>query len=167
MNNDEWAIVKDIIFLYESGISPEDIAKVKKIGIEKVQSIVDNVKVAIKKRSRMNVIQEVGNQNKWKDELPAEEILAQMVESLEAEDRHDGARTVPSRPIERADRSDRVGEDMEMIDKIEGKKAAQEAPEPLKEIVELATIEQRKRDRSGWEDLRSEISELLDDDLDL
>lgn len=167
MNNDEWAIVKDIIFLYESGISPEDIAKVKKIGIEKVQSIVDNVKVAIKKRSRMNVIQEVGNQNKWKDELPAEEILAQMVESLEAEDRHDGARTVPSRPIERADRSDRVGEDMEMIDKIEGQKAAEEAPEPLKEIVELATIEQRKRDRSGWEDLRSEISKLLDDDLDL
>ncbi len=167
MNNDEWAIVKDIIFLYESGISPEDIAKVKKIGIEKVQSIVDNVKVAIKKRSRMNVVQEVGNQNKWKDELPAEEILAQMVESLEAEDRHDGARTVPSRPIERADRSDRVGEDMEMIDKIEGQKAAEEAPEPLKEIVELATIEQRKRDRSGWEDLRSEISKLLDDDLDL
>ena len=167
MNNDEWAIVKDIIFLYESGISPEDIAKVKKIGIEKVQSIVDNVKVAIKKRSRMNVVQEVGNQNKWKDELPAEEILAQMVESLEAENRHDGARTVPSRPIERADRSDRVGEDMEMIDKIEGQKAAEEAPEPLKEIVELATIEQRKRDRSGWEDLRSEISKLLDDDLDL
>ena len=167
MNNDEWAIVKDIIFLYESGISPEDIAKVKKIGIEKVQSIVDNVKVAIKKRSRMNVVQEVGNQNKWKDELPAEEILAQMVESLEAEDRHDGARTVPSRPIKRADRSDRVGEDMEMIDKIEGQKAAEEAPEPLKEIVELATIEQRKRDRSGWEDLRSEISKLLDDDLDL
>tara|TARA_B100000700_G_scaffold179867_1_gene198561 strand:- start:252 stop:755 length:504 start_codon:yes stop_codon:yes gene_type:complete len=167
MNNDEWAIVKDIIFLYESGISPEDIAKVKKLSIEKVQSIVDDVKVAIKKRNKMNVLQEVGNQNRWKDELPAEEILAQMVESLEAEDRHDGARTVPSRPIERTDRSDRVGEDIEMIDRIEGQKASAEAPEPLKEIVELATIEQRKRDRSGWDDLRSEISELLDDDLDL
>ena len=167
MNNDEWVMVKDIIFLHESGISPEDIAKVKKLSIEKVQSIVDNVKVAIKKRNKMNVVQEVGNQNRWKDELPAEEILAQMVESLEAEDRHDGARTVPSRPIERADRSDRVGEDMEMLDRIEGQKAASEAPESLKEIVELATIEQRKRDRSGWEDLRSEISKLLDDDLDL
>lgn len=167
MNNDEWVMVKDIIFLHESGISPEDIAKVKKLSIEKVQSIVDNVKVAIKKRNKMNVVQEVGNQNRWKDELPAEDILAQMVESLEAEDRHDGARTVPSRPIERADRSDRVGEDMEMLDRIEGQKAASEAPESLKEIVELATIEQRKRDRSGWEDLRSEISKLLDDDLDL
>ena len=167
MNNDEWVMVKDIIFLHESGISPEDIAKVKKLGIEKVQSIVDNVKVAIKKRNKMNVVQEVGNQNRWKDELPAEDILAQMVESLEAEDRHDGARTVLSRPIERADRSDRVGEDMEMLDRIEGQKAASEAPESLKEIVELATIEQRKRDRSGWEDLRSEISKLLDDDLDL
>ena len=167
MNNDEWVMVKDIIFLHESGISPEDIAKVKKLSIEKVQSIVDNVKVAIKKRNKMNVVQEVGNQNRWKDELPAEDILAQMVESLEAEDRHDGARTVPSRPIERADRSDRVGEDMEMLDRIEGQKAASEVPEALKEIVELATIEQRKRDRSGWEDLRSEISKLLDDDLDL
>ena len=108
MNNDEWVMVKDIIFLHESGISPEDIAKVKKLSIEKVQSIVDNVKVAIKKRNKMNVVQEVGNQNRWKDELPAEDILAQMVESLEAEDRHDGARTVPSRPIERADRSDPV-----------------------------------------------------------
>ena len=91
MNNDEWAIVKDIIFLYESGISPEDIAKVKKLSIEKVQSIVGNVKIAIKKRNKMNVVQEIGNQNQWKDELPAEEILAQMVEGLEAEDRHDGA----------------------------------------------------------------------------
>ena len=167
MNNEEWAIVKDIMFLHESGISPDDIARVKKISIEKVRSIVGNVKVAIKKRNKMNVVQEVGNQNQWKDELPAEEILAQMVQGLEAKERHDGARTVPSRPIKRADRSDRVGEDREMFDRIEGQKAASEAPEPLKEIVELATIAERKRERSGWEDLRSEISELLDDDLGL
>ena len=132
MNNDDWAIVKDIIFLYESGISPEDIAKVKKLSIEKVQSIVGNVKIAIKKRNKMNVVQEIGNQNQWKDELPAEEILTQMVEGLEAEDRHDGARTIPSRPIKRADRSDRVGEDREMFDRLEGQKAASEAPEQLK-----------------------------------
>ena len=167
MNNEEWAVVKDIMFLHDSGISPEDIARVKKISIEKVRSIVGNVKVAIKKRNKMNVVQEVGNQNQWKDVLPADEILTQMVQGLEAEERHDGARTVPSRPIKRADRSDRVGEDREMFDRIEGQKAASEAPEPLKEIVELATIAERKRERSGWEDLRSEISELLDDDLGL
>ena len=167
MNNEEWAVVKDIMFLHDSGISPEDIARVKKISIEKVRSIVGNVKIAIKKRNKMNVVQEVGNQNQWKDVLPADEILTQMVQGLEAEERHDGARTVPSRPIKRADRSDRVGEDREMFDRIEGQKAASDAPEPLKEIVELATIAERKRERSGWEDLRSEISELLDDDLGL
>jgi len=167
VNNEEWAVVKDIMFLHDSGISPEDIARVKKISIEKVRSIVGNVKVAIKKRNKMNVVQEVGNQNQWKDVLPADEILTQMVQGLEAEERHDGARTVPSRPIKRADRSDRVGEDREMFDRIEGQKAASEAPEPLKEIVELATIAERKRERSGWEDLRSEISKLLDDDLGL
>jgi hypothetical protein len=33
--------------------------------------------------------------------------------------------------------------------------------------VESATIAQRKRDRKDWEEAQSEVSELLDGDLDL
>jgi len=119
------------------------------------------------KREKTSVVQTVGNQNPWKDELPPDEILEYMSEALEAEDIEYGARTIPSRPIAAVDRSDRIGEDREMVDRIEAGMAASEAPEPLKEVVEAATIAQRERDRAEWEGAQSEVSELLDDDLDL
>ena len=119
------------------------------------------------KRKKTSVVQTVGNQNPWKDQLPTEEVMTHMAESLEAEDIAHGARTIPSRTIARVDRSDRLGEDRKMVDKIEAEKAAIDAPEPLKDIVESATIAQRKRDRKDWEDAQSGVSELLDGDLDL
>ena len=119
-----------------------------------------------KKKDR-NVVQSVGNQNPWKDELPPEEVLNIMVDSLQAEEVEHGARTIPSRPIAAVDRSDRIGEDQKMSDKIVAEKIASEAPEALKEVVEAATIAQRQRDREEWEGAQSEVSEMLDDDLDL
>ena len=119
------------------------------------------------KREKTSVVQTVGNQNPWKDQLPTEEVMTHMAESLEAEDIAHGARTIPSRTIAPVDRSDRLGEDRKMVDKIEAEKAAIDAPEPLKDIVESATLAQRKRDRKDWEEAQSEVSELLDDDLDL
>ena len=119
------------------------------------------------KRKKTSVIQTVGNQNPWKDQLPTEEVMTHMAESLEAEDIAHGARTIPSRTIAPIDRSDRLGEDRKMVDKIEAEKAAIDAPEPLKNIVESATLAQRKRDRKDWEEAQSEVSELLDGDLDL
>jgi ribosomal protein L40E len=119
------------------------------------------------KRKKTSVVQTVGNQNPWKDQLPTEEVMTHMAESLEAEDIAHGARTIPSRTIAPVDRSDRLGEDRKMVDKIEAEKAAIDAPEPLKDIVESATLAQRKRDRKDWEDAQSGVSELLDGDLDL
>ena len=54
-----------------------------------------------------------------------------------------------------------------MVDKIEAEKASQSAPDPVKEIVEAATISERQRSRKEWESLKSDVSKLLDDDLDL
>jgi len=118
-------------------------------------------------QEKSNIVQSIGNQNPWKDELPAEEVLNRMSESLEAEDRMDGARTIPSRPIPSVDRSDRVGEDRGMSDRIAGGVAAAEVAEPLREVVEAATIEERVRSREDWDETISEVTELLDDDLDL
>lgn len=167
MNNEEWNLVKDVMFLHDSGIALEKISQVKKISLERTKEIVGNMKLVIKKQNKKNVVREIGNQNKWKDKLPDEEILKQMVESLEAEDRHDGARTVPSRPINAVDRSDRVGEDRKMNDRLAAMEASADAPKALKDIVESATIAQRKRDREEWKNVQNSISELLDDDLDL
>ena len=72
-----------------------------------------------------------------------------------------------SRPIAAVDRSDRLGEDRKMNDKIVAERVASEAPDSLKEVVEAATIAQRQRDREEWKDAQSEVSDLLDDDLDL
>ena len=118
-------------------------------------------------QEKSNIVQTIGNQNPWKDELPAEEVLNRMSESLEAEDRKDGARTIPSRTIPAVDRSDRVGEDRKMADRLAGEAAAAEVAEPLREVVEAATIEERVRSREDWDETISEVSELLDDDLDL
>jgi len=54
-----------------------------------------------------------------------------------------------------------------MVDKIMGEQSASEAPEPLKEVVETATIEERVRSRKDWDESVSKVSDLLDDDLDL
>lgn len=112
-------------------------------------------------------IQKIANQNPWKDELPPEEVLEMMAESLDADETGYGARTIPSKPIEPVDRSDRLGEDRKMVDRIEAEKASQSAPDALKEIIESATISERNRDRKEWDLAKSEISKLLDDDLDL
>ena len=166
MDSEEWNLVKDVMFLHDSGISLEKISQVKKISLERTKEIVGNRKLIIKRQNKKNVVQEIGNQNKWKDKLPEEEILKQMVENLEAEERHDGARTVPSRPINTVDRSDRVGEDRKMNDRLAAMEASADAPKALKDIVKSATIAQRKRDREEWENVQNSISELLDDDLE-
>ena len=119
------------------------------------------------KRDKSSVIQTVGNQNPWKDQLPPEEVLEHMASTLEVEEMNHGSRTIPSRPIATVDRSDRLGEDRKMVDKIEAGKASSKAPESLKEVIEAETIAQRELARKEWEKAQSGVSELLDDDLDL
>lgn len=119
------------------------------------------------KRDKQSVVQTVSNQNPWKDELPPEEVLDQMADSLTVEEMQYGSRTNPSRPIAAVDRSDRLGEDRKMSDKIVAERVASEAPDVLKEVVEAATIAERERERVEWENVQESISEMLDDDLDL
>lgn len=119
------------------------------------------------KRDKQSVVQTVSNQNPWKDELPPEEILDQMADSLTVEEMQYGSRTNPSRPIAAVDRSDRLGEDRKMSDKIVAERVASEAPDVLKEVVEAATIAERERERVEWKNVQESISEMLDDDLDL
>lgn len=119
------------------------------------------------KRDKTSIVQTVGNQNPWKDELPPEEILEYMADTLEVTEIEHGARTIPSKKIAAVDRSDRLGEDRKMVDKIEAGKVASDAPESLKEVVEAVTIAERERAREEWEKAQSGVSKLLDDDLDL
>ena len=157
---------EDVVFLHDLGIPLEKIAKAKKISLDKVKLLIGTQENTVKTR-KMNIVQEIANQNPWKNQIPPDEILEIMAEHLEAEERHDGARTIPSKPIQKVDRSERLGEDRGMADRIEASKASSDAPKVLKEIVESATIAKRKRDRKDWEDAKSGVSKLFDDDLDI
>ena len=118
------------------------------------------------KRDKSSPIQTIANQNPWRDELPPEEILNHMADSLEVEDSNMVHELFQVAPIAAVDRSDRLGEDLAITDRI-AEKGAADAPEQLKEVVEAVTIAERERARDEWEDARSEVSELLDSDLDL
>ena len=78
-----------------------------------------------------------------------------------------GARTVPSQEIKQVDRSDRIGEDVELTDRLEAATEAQSAPEEMVELVEELVFEERQRNREVWKSTLSDVKDLLDDDLDL
>ena len=73
-------------------------------------------------KDSFNVLQEIGNQNPWKDN-PLEPQQAQKngrrsLEETEEAELHYGARTVPSKPIKPVDRSERSGEDTVLTDRV-------------------------------------------------
>ena len=78
-----------------------------------------------------------------------------------------GSRTVPSQDIAQVDRSDRIGEDTELTDRLEAATEAQSAPKELVEAIEEKVFEERQKNRKAWKSTLSGVKELLDDDLDL
>ncbi|MDG1557308.1 MAG: hypothetical protein P8Q98_05865, partial [Candidatus Poseidoniaceae archaeon] len=78
-----------------------------------------------------------------------------------------GSRTVPSQDIAQVDRSDRIGEDTELTDRLEAATEAQSAPKELVDVIEEKVFEERQKNRKAWKSTLSEVKELLDDDFDL
>ena len=63
---------------------------------------------------------------------------------------------LPSKKIERADRSDRIGEDFQLADRVE---AAVQAGSD--EEVEKTVFDELQKKRSEWTDVISEVDNLL------
>ena len=122
---------------------------------------------------KANIIRDVANQNPWKDTAPEVDVATQIGQEAwsdaeaEASIAHHGARTIPSKPIAKVDRSDRVGEDLELSDRIHAAADAQKVPKELADDVEAFGFEARQRARKDLKDVISDLDEILDDDLDL
>jgi hypothetical protein len=120
-----------------------------------------------------NIIRDVANQNPWKDSAPEVEVANQIGldawtdEEAEASIEHHGARTIPSKPIAKVDRSDRVGEDLQLTDRLHAAADAQKVPAELAEEVEMLGFETRQKARKDLKDAISDLGEILDDDLDI
>ena len=126
-----------------------------------------------KNTEKPNLIRDVANQNPWKDSAP--EVGAATKAGMdawsdseaEASLANHGARTIPSKPIAKVDRGDRVGEDLQLTDRLQAAVDAQNVPKEIAEEVELLGFETRQRARKDLKDVISGLDEILDDDLEI
>jgi hypothetical protein len=122
---------------------------------------------------KSNIIRDVANQNPWKDDAPEVDVATKIGQEAwsdveaEASIAHHGARTIPSKPIAKVDRSDRVGEDLQLSDRVHAAADAQNVPKELVDDVKATGFETRQRARKDLKDAISNLDEILDDDLDL
>ena len=119
---------------------------------------------AAKARTKGSLIRDVANQSQWKDEAPSPESARAMSDEFtEVDDEYVGKRTVPSRQIEVVDRSDRVGEDVALTDRVSANVAVQDAPDDLKDLLADVHVAKRKAKRDELSDAMEGLDDLLDE----
>ena len=103
---------------------------------------------------KKSVIQEVANRNPWKEAPPNAEQIQRFGENLPViDDFIPGVRTIPNKPIQKVDRSDRLGEDRQLTDIVTAKAAN-----------DNTLVEDRKEARKDWSEALDLVSEILDDE---
>ena len=91
----------------------------------------------------------------------AAKTMSDGIDEVEVE--HVGKRTVPSRDIEEVDRSDRLGEDAELTDRVAANVATQDAPKEIKDVLIDEMMAERKAKRDEFSDAVEGLGDLLDD----
>ena len=128
------------------------------------QADVEAAFAASRARDKGSVVKTVGNRLSEVPEASAARELGEEMfdpQQINAEAR----RTIPSRPIDAVDRSDRLGEDPALEARIAAeRKAAEEPTESLRAVVEKAHIEGSLKRREALGGLLDELDDLLDSD---
>lgn len=162
MVNDSSDFETDVLFLFDAGFSLQKIAESKNMPLSAVEKIVAKRGSAVRRNKQKNVIRDVANQNPWKDGVPERDVVMDVVRSVDTDNidlESYGARTLPSKAIKRADRSDRIGEDFQLTDRIE---AAVKADNDEK--TEEAVYNELQKKRDEWTEVIAEVDELLEND---
>ena len=120
--------------------------------------------------AKANMLRDVGNQNPWRD-APMQAADAKKVAEetwlLNPDvDQHYGARTIPSKPIAKVDRSERIGEDTTLTDRVHAAASQAGMDEASAKIFEDLDFKQRQRRRQKMKDAMKDVKELVDDDLE-
>jgi hypothetical protein len=120
------------------------------------------------KKIDFSPIRDIGNQNAWGKEGPSREQVNEAGKMLPYAEQPSASLTKPSKTIQPIDRSDRVGEDLELGDRLHAIEKSAGPSEEAVDVVEKKVLEQRKQARTDWSEVVTGISGLLDvDDLDL
>lgn len=119
---------------------------------------------ADREKGKGSLIRDMANRSPWKDGAPSPEVAKSMSDEIdEVEGRDIGRRTVPSRKIESADRSDRLGEDADLTDRVAANVAAQDAPDELKDVLIDELMAKSRAERAKLSGAMKGLDDLLDD----
>ena len=169
MNKDSQELETDIFFLLDSGFTREQIASIKKMNIKLVNEIINSRRQTIRTKKKKNLIQEVANKNPWKDK-PPEPGEARSIgqttwkhEELETDHYHDG-RTITNKTIDETDRSDRIGEDVELTARLNAQAKLQHVEGELRKLLEDEAVVQALKEKKDWEDVVDDVLKLLNSD---
>lgn len=88
----------------------------------------------------------------------------ELVESGSTKDYDTGQRTRPSRPIPTVDRTERLGEDRELMDRFRAEEQVRRTGEEATEGIIEELIDKRKKKRSELADELSDLDDLIDSD---
>ena len=128
------------------------------------QEEIDALFAAARARPKGSLIRDMANRSPWKDAPPSPQSARAMVGEIdEVVDEYVGQRTVPSREIEKVDRSDRPGEDTALTDRVSANVAVQDEPEELQDILADVHVAKRKAKRDKFSDAVEGLDDLLDD----
>ena len=136
-------------------------------GDEQTEQDVFDVFETQKNITKTNIIQNIANKNKWKDQPPEPELARRIGEDAWKDDEIDvkqyhSGRTVPSQDINPVDRSDRPGEDVEMVTKTNIDVDFNNIDSEIIDIIKNEEIHQKKKKKVEWESMISDLDDLLD-----
>ena len=120
--------------------------------------------------SKANALRDIGNQNPWKDapmEAKEAQEMAETTWAIEGQETvHYGARTIPSQPIQPVDRSERIGEDTALTDRVHAAASQTSLDEDTAKIFEDIEFNQRQAKRQALKSAMDDVKTLVDDDLE-
>ena len=122
-----------------------------------------------KRAEKPNIIQNIANKNQWREKPPEPELARQIgadtwrEEAIDTRQYHAG-RTIPSKDIAPIDRSDRAGEDVEMVTRTNIKAENSGVDEEILEILENEELHQKKAKKDAWDSTVSDVLDLLGDE---
>ncbi|MFL2882085.1 MAG: hypothetical protein ACJ0CN_02785 [Candidatus Poseidoniaceae archaeon] len=154
MENDTSDTINDVLFMNGLGFSEENIAKLKHMSVLEVRGIINSSKVQLSNKKKQNTIRDLGNQNKWKDSPPSPIEAKEIGEETWAENEineqeYYETMTKPSKEITKVDRSDRIGEDIELELRLKN--------------VSNEDVMKKINSREEWKDMMEELDDFLDD----
>jgi hypothetical protein len=128
-----------------------------------------------KEKKDVSLIRDFANQNPWKHKPPTASEIVELSEDL-GEGNADlaGKRTIPSKTIAKIDRTDRIGEDLQLSDRVRAQQIAASKPkEERKEIAEKEVTKRKKKRKllqdtiEGVDEFIAEVEESEQESTDL